>query len=681
MQKYDNAALVTDALGRPLIALQEDLPKGDMHIEIHENAINIFVGDEQVSNITDVPEETALWLAQHGSLGVMAYGQDDDLSASKITHVAKVTTSFPSDDVLNTNFAKKTDAQNEDDIFSAFLENERLRKLYEADEKERQRLMEEWIAEIQKELKENAENDEIDLAKFNLSNQDPQDMALLQYLSQTTPEQFLKDAQTPPTVGQDMSGRIATVMPLTEKSSPEFTNFIENFADAHGAKVVSIGKSMAERALILGAVGMVAPPLVPLAAVLYSGYKLKQMAPKLFNSLDNQAKEFEKNGDSRGTALRKSIFKNKWGVLAFAAAGLLAVAGAVGLTMTGDIDLDKYLPGNDTDVTAQDSTVAKTIQSEHVTENALLEQDPLDNDTFATTETVSEDEANAVLQENDELTEQEDPFADFTAQEIKDEAYKAFNGFGGVEKDPELALKLYERAAEMGSEQAKTDLAYLKYHGLAGVDADPGAAVEEMKEMGRTTWLGGQTVPELQTEPVVVNSAERSLQAAAEDETLSSGGSGYAGKDAVNFSAMPESTDIQNAVVNLMYLDNPQVGFVGMLQQGDTMTPLHVYMTEDGVIEIDQISDKNFDTDAVKMAEQQTMSLPENEGWTPESGKPPFTPIIQTENTETFLSAVDRPVNTTASAESMFQKAPVADADETVVADNQTRAHVKPHKP
>lgn len=676
MQKYDNAALVTDALGRPLIALQEDLPKGDMHIEIHENAINIFVGDEQISNITEVPEETALWLAQHDSLGVMAYGQDDDLSASKITHVAKVTTSFPSDEVVNSNFAKKADEKNEDDIFADFLENKRLRELYEADEKERQRLMEEWIAEIQKELKERAKDDEIDLATFNLSNQDPQDMALLQYLSQTTPAQFLKEAQTPPEVGQDMSGRIATVTPLTEKSTPEFTNFITDFADAHGAKVVSIGKSMAERALILGAVGMVAPPLVPLAAVLYSGYKLKQMAPKLFNSLDNHAKEFEKNGDSRGTALRKSIFKNKWGVIALAAAGLLTLAGAVGLTMAGDIDLDKYLPGNDTDTTSPDSTVVQTAQSEHVTQDAFLEQDPLDNDTLSRTETVSEDEANAV---HEEITEQEDPFADFTAQEIKDEAYKAFNGFGGVEKDPELALKLYERAAEMGSEQAKTDLAYIKYHGLAGVDADPGAAVEEMKEMGRTTWLGGQAVPELQPEPAVVNTVERSVQNVSYEEDLSASGGQNTGNTGVVFSEMPESAAITAVVGDLMFVENPQVGLLATLQQGENIIPLHIYMTENGVIEIDQVTNGNSET--IKLAGQQTMSLPQNDGWSQQSGQAPYVPIIETNDSAAFLSTVDKPDVTTASTESMFQKEPVDNTEKGAVTEKQTRGHPTSNKP
>ncbi len=69
------------------------------------------------------------------------------------------------------------------------------------------------------------------------------------------------------------------------------------------------------------------------------------------------------------------------------------------------------------------------------------------------------------------------------AQGAKDLAYFAFNGFGGVPKDPAMALELFQKAADAGNVQAKIDLLYMQFHGLAGVPADPQAAVEAMQEI------------------------------------------------------------------------------------------------------------------------------------------------------------------------------------------------------
>ncbi len=67
------------------------------------------------------------------------------------------------------------------------------------------------------------------------------------------------------------------------------------------------------------------------------------------------------------------------------------------------------------------------------------------------------------------------------AQGTKDLAYFAFNGFDGVPKDPNLALELFQKAADGGNVQAKIDMLYIQYHGLAGVKADPQAAMDAMR--------------------------------------------------------------------------------------------------------------------------------------------------------------------------------------------------------
>jgi len=48
-----------------------------------------------------------------------------------------------------------------------------------------------------------------------------------------------------------------------------------------------------------------------------------------------------------------------------------------------------------------------------------------------------------------------------SSQRIKDKAFAMLNGFGGVEKDLDQAVRLYQQAAAAGNQQAITDLAYL----------------------------------------------------------------------------------------------------------------------------------------------------------------------------------------------------------------------------
>jgi hypothetical protein len=72
---------------------------------------------------------------------------------------------------------------------------------------------------------------------------------------------------------------------------------------------------------------------------------------------------------------------------------------------------------------------------------------------------------------------------DGNAQAIKDMAYFLFNGFEGLEENTDLALELFNQAADMGNVQAQVDLAYIEYHGLAGVEANPEQALETMQDL------------------------------------------------------------------------------------------------------------------------------------------------------------------------------------------------------
>lgn len=64
-----------------------------------------------------------------------------------------------------------------------------------------------------------------------------------------------------------------------------------------------------------------------------------------------------------------------------------------------------------------------------------------------------------------------------TPQNVKDAALALLG------QHDDVAVELYQKAADAGNVQAKIDLAFLKFHGLHGVAADPQAALDTMKEI------------------------------------------------------------------------------------------------------------------------------------------------------------------------------------------------------
>lgn len=71
-----------------------------------------------------------------------------------------------------------------------------------------------------------------------------------------------------------------------------------------------------------------------------------------------------------------------------------------------------------------------------------------------------------------------DPYADMSAQQIKDEAVRLFND-GRADND-KLAVELFNRAAEMGNYGAQIDQAYIEHWGLAGVPKDEFGSIEKL---------------------------------------------------------------------------------------------------------------------------------------------------------------------------------------------------------
>lgn len=70
------------------------------------------------------------------------------------------------------------------------------------------------------------------------------------------------------------------------------------------------------------------------------------------------------------------------------------------------------------------------------------------------------------------------------AQAMKDLAFRALNGQGGIPKNSDLGLALMQSAAAADNMQAKVDLAYIAYHGLHGVQANPSQALAQMNVLG-----------------------------------------------------------------------------------------------------------------------------------------------------------------------------------------------------
>jgi TPR repeat protein len=69
------------------------------------------------------------------------------------------------------------------------------------------------------------------------------------------------------------------------------------------------------------------------------------------------------------------------------------------------------------------------------------------------------------------------------AQGLKDLAYYAQNGFGGVPKDHTVALELFKQSADLGNVQSKVDMLYLQHYGLDGIHADKAASASAMKSL------------------------------------------------------------------------------------------------------------------------------------------------------------------------------------------------------
>jgi hypothetical protein len=73
--------------------------------------------------------------------------------------------------------------------------------------------------------------------------------------------------------------------------------------------------------------------------------------------------------------------------------------------------------------------------------------------------------------------------AKVAAQGVKDLAFYAHNGFGGVPKNPNVAVELFKQAADAGNVQAKVDLLYMQHHGLDGIPQNKGAALAAMQDI------------------------------------------------------------------------------------------------------------------------------------------------------------------------------------------------------
>lgn len=76
------------------------------------------------------------------------------------------------------------------------------------------------------------------------------------------------------------------------------------------------------------------------------------------------------------------------------------------------------------------------------------------------------------------------------AQGVKDLAFYAHNGFGGVPKNPNVAVELFKQAADAGNVQAKVDLLYMQHHGLDGIPADKTASLGAMKDITHNARAG-----------------------------------------------------------------------------------------------------------------------------------------------------------------------------------------------
>src|SRR5690606_23181576 len=133
---------------------------------------------------------------------------------------------------------------------------------------------------------------------------------------------------------------MGSVTALNGLPSDGLTRFLKNFADKHGTTLVAMGTATLQRAAILGAVAMVAPPLVPLAAVAYGAYKMTNAVSGIYNALQKDAQEKQKNGMGKIASVAAAAKKHKWALLGLAAVGAAFMTGVIDLPFGEDITPD-----------------------------------------------------------------------------------------------------------------------------------------------------------------------------------------------------------------------------------------------------------------------------------------------------------------------------------------------------
>lgn len=453
--RIENAGLITDIFGHPALVLEEELDSGNLRVDVDEDAVRIFRNNEEIGKIADVPEEIGFWLARQSNIGIIAGG------GSHITHNAIVSTPL--------NIEKLAAHQVKDHetdlnaVFAAIMNDDFMRRLHEYDADKQRVLMEDWLDEMRRKLQENVEapsvmkymedpSDEqredeseeeydrrmlgeflnyidtdlrykksdtylIDKAYYEAVSRDPQDRATLTMLSRMTAQEFIETAQRPLSAGTDMTGRMGSVTALNGLPSDKTTRFLKNFADKHGTTLVAMGTATLQRAAILGAVAMVAPPLVPLAAVAYGAYKMTNAVSGIYNTLQKEAKEKQKNGMGKIASVAAAAKKHKWALLGLAAVGAAFMTGVIDLPFGSDITPDA-VPDIPPETAAVDTPETLTTLPEAETETAVITPPETEAVTETTSETpaeiVPEPEPEAIVTETPPETAPEDVAAEET---------------------------------------------------------------------------------------------------------------------------------------------------------------------------------------------------------------------------------------------------------------------------
>ncbi len=292
-------------------------------------------------------------------------------------------------------------------------------------------------------------------------------------------------------VGDSIYGQAGAIAPI---GASEDLNRAGGMARAVAGFVVpaiaTLAVKMTISTALTAALGpAVAAVAVPVIFAAYSGYKLAQ-----------KAKEQEAPFGKKFFAAMKENKFHAGLLLGALAAGIAARMG--GFDWAADFINEKI-----TAIGAIDTEMATDMTTD-ITANTTLSSTSAGvvNDSSANTGTVNNiggvdaGEADVTATKAEAVVAAKtlpSEYSNLNSDELKTKAFELFNGRGGEEVDQAMALKLYEAAAEAGNIDAKVDLAYIQYHGLAGVEANPEVAIATMKELGKTEWLGGQKIPEL----------------------------------------------------------------------------------------------------------------------------------------------------------------------------------------